>query len=302
MSIVVCKLPKAGLGNQLFPLMKAYTFAHINSLPVIITGYKQFFIGPYLRGEKSKRKYNHIFIFQKSIFPAYWEKWKLLKYKSYHQQIEPSVAQVEITHASVPIAFIFFKMPHWDHYFDGLKDHRALVISFLWKLLLPGIREKALSGQSPYIGIHIRMGDFRKLREGEIFGRVGAVRTPEKYFINLVSSIRAIHGSNLPVSVFSDGFKDELKELFQLSNIQMVAGNNDMVDLLLLSKSKIIITSAGSTFSYWAAFLSDAAVIMHPEHIHTSLRPENLKETLYEGAFDITNPLLIKSIQQIKYF
>jgi len=38
MSIVVCELPKAGLGNQLFPLVKAAVFAELNGLPLIVTG------------------------------------------------------------------------------------------------------------------------------------------------------------------------------------------------------------------------------------------------------------------------
>jgi hypothetical protein len=53
MSIVICKLPKSGLGNQLFPLMHAMVFAHINQMPLKIIGYHQFKIGPYLRNEKS---------------------------------------------------------------------------------------------------------------------------------------------------------------------------------------------------------------------------------------------------------
>jgi hypothetical protein len=67
MGIVICKLPKAGLGNQLFPLMKAYVFAHINHLPVTIVNYRQLRLGPWLRGEKNKRIYNGFFIFEKNF-------------------------------------------------------------------------------------------------------------------------------------------------------------------------------------------------------------------------------------------
>ena len=54
MGIVICKIPKAGLGNQLFPIMRAYTFAHLNQLPILVYNYHQVKIGPWLRGEKSK--------------------------------------------------------------------------------------------------------------------------------------------------------------------------------------------------------------------------------------------------------
>ncbi|MEO6719121.1 MAG: alpha-1,2-fucosyltransferase [Ferruginibacter sp.] len=298
MSIVICKLPKAGLGNQLFPLLKAYTFADLNKLPIVVTGYNRFFIGPYLRREKSKRKYNGTFIFQKNILAAGFEKWRLSKYKKHDQIIEPPIEQLgnkgDLNHA-----YIFYEMPHWDHYFDGLKEQRTLVIKLLWQVLLSPIRKKVLELPPPCIGIHIRMGDFRNLRDGETFGSAGAVRTPENYFINLVKSIREIHGSDLPVSVFTDGSRRELDQLFQLSNITLIEGKSDMVDLLLLSKSKLIITSAGSTFSYWAAFLSDAIVIMHPTHVNTVIRPPQLCDTLYQGAFNTDNMLLMNSIRNI---
>lgn len=67
-SFVVCKLAKAGLGNQLFPLLEALIFADINNLPVKVIGYHQFKMGPYLRGEKSKHKYTGYFTFQRNFF------------------------------------------------------------------------------------------------------------------------------------------------------------------------------------------------------------------------------------------
>ena len=41
----------------------------------------------------------------------------------------------------------------------------------------------------------------------------------------------------------------------------MAEKSTDVVDILLMSKAPYIILSQSSTFSYWAAFLSDATVI-----------------------------------------
>src|SRR5262249_27322672 len=68
MSVVICKIPKAGLGNQLFPLMRARLFAHLYNLPILVTGYRQVRLGMYLRNEKINRNYNNYFRFQKNIF------------------------------------------------------------------------------------------------------------------------------------------------------------------------------------------------------------------------------------------
>ena len=72
MSLVVCKVPKAGLGNQLFPVMKAHVFGSLNHQPVVVIGYNQIKPGPYLRREKSKRKYAGSFTYQKNFSVNGW--------------------------------------------------------------------------------------------------------------------------------------------------------------------------------------------------------------------------------------
>lgn len=297
MSIVICRLPKAGLGNQLFPLMRAYTFAHLNNLPVIVTNYHQLKMGPWLRREKNKRKYNGFFTFEKTWISAQLDNWGIKKYRK-GQKKEPELRMVEDKETLVE-SYLFSAIPHYAHRFDGLKENRQLVIQLLWNLITPAIKKKLRELSAPFIGVHIRMGDFRHLSNGEEFGKVGTVRTPEEYFIEMINEIRKLQGTELPVSVFTDGDKKELNTLFQLPGVRIVRGNNDLVDLLLLSKSRIIITSAGSTFSYWAAFISDAVVITHPTYINIKIRPENISNLLYEGSFDKNNPQFIKAIQSI---
>jgi hypothetical protein len=296
MSIVVCKLPRAGLGNQLFPLMKAFVLGEINNLPVVVIGYNQLKIGPYLRKEKSKRKYHNYFNFQKNLLGEQFDKWRILNNKYLHQT-EPII---EYKAAGESILYKYEAIPHWDDYFDQLKQYRQLVIELFNKQVKKNIHVQVQNQSSPKIGVHIRMGDFRKLKAGEEFSKVGAVRTPEQYFIDIINKIREIHGTCLPVSVFTDGYKYELEKLFQLNNINIVEGNSDIVDMLLLSKSKIIVCSAGSTFSYWAGFLANAPLIMHPDHIHESIRPKEINEFYYEGSWDGDNPILIHNILNIE--
>lgn len=296
MSIVVCKLPKAGLGNQLFPLMKAVVFARLNNLPLMITHYNRLKIGPYLRREKSKRKYTGYFNFQKSIIGEQFDKWKLLTFKNHRQENEPEIKPVD---TKKNVKYFFTAMPNWENYFGQLKENRELVIELFWKMISARFIAVLSKHRAPVIGVHIRMGDFRKLQEGEDFSQVGTVRTPEKYFIDVISRIRNIHGTSLPVSVFTDGYKHEFEELFKLENVQLIEGNADIIDLMLLSKSRIIVTSAGSTFSYWAGFLSSAPLIMHPDHIHQPIRPDDVAEKIYEGPFTESSGILIDNIKAI---
>ena len=128
------------------------------------------------------------------------------------------------------------------------------------------------------------MGDFRHLQAGENFAQVGLVRTPLVYFIDLIRDIRQIAGKELHVTVFSDGEAEELAPLLAISGVQRANHNPDIVDLLLMAQSQLIICSAGSTFSYWASFLSEAPVLLHPDHIHQPLRPDDVNERYFEGG------------------
>jgi len=284
MSQVICKLPKAGLGNQLFPLMHAAVFAHINKLPLIVIGYHQFKIGPYLRREKSKRKYKGFFKFEKNIFFAFYDELKVKNImKNCEVVYEPPLNLC--VNQNIKQVFFFEKMPTYHDYFIHLKPHRSLVIKLLGELISERNTKKIIDLAHPEIGVHIRMGDFRKLNVGEEF-KGGHVRTPESYFVNIINGIRSLSDFEMNVDVFTDGYRNEFESIFDLKNIKMAEGNNDLVDMLLLSKSKIIVISTGSTFSYWAGFLSNAPMIMHPDHIHARIRNLDEMGLLFEGGFD----------------
>ncbi|WP_315819857.1 hypothetical protein [Paraflavitalea speifideaquila] len=162
-------------------------------------------------------------------------------------------------------------------------------------MLSPHVISKLNDLGSPAIGLHIRMGDFRELKAGEDFNKVGAVRTPESYFIDMINLIRKINGAQLPVTIVTDGYRHELEGLLALQNIKIMEGNPDIVDMLVLSRSKIIITSASSTFSYWAGFLSDVPVIVHPSLRNLKLRPDGF----YEGPLEESNESLVKYIKDL---
>lgn len=296
MSQVICKLPKAGLGNQLFPLMHAAVFAHINNLPLIVVGYHQLKVGPYLRREKSKRKYKGFFKFEKNIFSAFIDEVKVkIILKNSVVVYEPPLFEIDSIEKEKKV-FFFEKMPIGHNYFIHLKPHRNLVIKLFNELISEEHLINSLAIPHSEIGVHIRMGDFRKLDVGEEF-KGGPVRTPEIYFINIINGIRNLIGDEIKVNVFTNGYRNEFENIFNLKNIELVEGNNDLVDMLLLSKSKIIVISTGSTFSYWAGFLSDAPVIMHPDHIHARIRSISDNDNFFEGSYNDS----ISFLKLIKY-
>ena len=302
MSIIVCKIPVAGLGNQLFPLMKAVVKQQLTGIPLVVTNYRQLVLGPYLRREKSKRRYTGYFKFEKSLFSAWVDAAKLRFYRRYLILNEPPLEKTT-ENLAAKYMYVYKELPHWSDYFFELRDYRDIVVASFNTILAPQILQIADTKQAPCIGVHIRMGDFRKLETGEDFEKSGTVRTPEEYFIRMITAVREIAGKNLPVTVFTDGYRQEFNELFDLPAVTMMEGNADIVDLIVLSRSRIIITSATSTFSYWAGFLSEAVLIMHPDHIHQPIRKAEFNRTWFEGALVTGKPddLLVKNIKEIDF-
>src|SRR5205814_6225928 len=92
-------------------------------------------------------------------------------------------------------------------------------------------------------------------------------------------------GGDLPVTIFTDGREDEIADVLALPNTHMAERNADIVDMMLLARSRCLVVSAGSTFSYWAGFLADCPVIMHPSHL-APIRPQAVGHRIFEGPLN----------------
>ena len=278
-SYCYARLPNAGLGNMLFIWARALVYAHLSGSRLIVSPWTKLKVGPLLRGESHRRWYRGYFKQMDNTHRLVrW--WVLLTYPRVN---EPSF---EFSQCSLPsrALYVFSTIPHWRDYFGSIRDYREFVRTKLYESVSDRHLEALARAEPPIVGVHVRCGDFRVLSPGEDFAKVGLVRTPLSYFQDVIRSIRVIHGSDVPVTVFSDGHDEELAALLAMPNIQRAAPNCDIVDLLLLSRSGLVVASAGSTFGYWAGFLADSPLILHPDHIHAPFRPDDINERFYEGG------------------
>lgn len=291
---VVTEMPNAGLGNKLFSWAHGAIFANNHKLPHYYTGLTKLKIGTILRFEKSWRIYTQLFE-NKLTFKRRLNLSKQKHYVSYQDTV--SIFELE------PKQYIFNEVPSWKDYFLHIRENRDLVLEQFTSTLSRSINEKWQKKGTIEIGVHIRLGDFRALQTNENFSKVGQTRTPLTYFINLIKQIRNINGKTLSVTIFSDGQKADLQEIFELPNVKMAEEDNDIGQLLHLSKSKLIILSAGSTFGQWAAFLSSAIIINHFQHTHSKIRDEVTNTCFFEGVQNpdetITDANLINQIKCI---
>jgi hypothetical protein len=285
--LVYPQLPKAGLGNMLLIWARAILFAQINSFPLIAPAWGKFVIGSYLRGERDKRYYGNLFSDKDYVSKfSYF----LVSLKKKHLYYNPIISKIELSNLEPEEVdchlFIFNQLPHWSDFFVDLKENQPIIKDKLFASIRPSVLEAISHRPTPQIGIHIRMGDFRKLKPDDDFTKLGGVRTPFSWFIRVIDSIRRIASYDVPVTIFSDGHDHELIELLKLAQVSRASSASALSDMLTLSKSQLLITSSGSTFSYWASYLGQCPTIWHPAHFHAGVFPTDISQSVFEGGFD----------------
>lgn len=296
---VICILPTAGLGNKLLVWARAVVFAELNGFELLVSPWYQISIGPLLRGQRQSRFY--VRQLKSQGFLAQIRRLYLLRRGIYAE--EPAIEKLQDTADTKNRVYLFKQNPHWSDFFVGIKHYRNLILRKLHEIVPEQHQHRVESLDVPVIAVHIRRGDFRELKPDEDFSRVGLVRTPLGYFVDLIQKIRQICGFDVPVTVFSDGYPEEFQEVLSLPEVHFSTANEPIVDLLLMAKSKVIIFSAGSTFSQWAGFLSNAALVHHPQHFHSPARSDDINQRYFEGplseSVDDYPELFVKNLLEL---
>lgn len=155
--------------------------------------------------------------------------------------------------------------------FPGLRDARDFVISTLMttkhtpnNLYLIAARSEA---KKLSVGVHVRLGDFLRPEETEadLVEGMCNVRLPLEWYRNVMRELESQLGSNhLQYFVCSDGSHEEIALIFSGRDYVFCSelGNTDISDLIQLSKCDLLICST-STYSAWAAFLSQAPYVWY---------------------------------------
>src|SRR5262249_8615684 len=276
---VLALLPNAGLANKLLVWAKAEVFAMLNDMPNDTIGWTWPKIGRLMRGERSLRMYGRYVRSRKSA----WSIALATGFFTGRLVIEPEVARLPSRSARGSRIYVFKDIPSWRDLFGDIRNHRDLIRGRRLAMIRDQYKRELDALRGPVVAVHVRRGDFRSLRVGEDFAHVGGVRTADQYFADLIEQIRQVSGWDLPVTVFSDGTDDEIAFLTRMPSVARSPATSDVVDLLLMARARIIVTSPGSTFGELAAFLSEAVILRHPAHIHAPIRPIQYRDLYYEG-------------------
>jgi len=279
---VYVQFPRTGLGNMMLTWTRGYLFAHLNGLPMVASSWGKIQWGAWIRWERKKRTYWGYFR-ENSRLDKLRTKWQK---RSYPVISEPAVEKIPGA-GNERMLYVFDQVSPGKDLFAPFRPHRTLVKQALFDQLHPGMRQRLGRYQPPVIALHIRRGDFK----------FGNPITPDSFFIDAILLAREIAGKELPATVFTDAAPEEIATVLALPGVSMAENKPDILDILLMSQSKMIVLSQSSTFSYWGAFLSDAVIIRPAGDWQGALRPAEVNEHIFEGKVDFADA---GSVEQLK--
>lgn len=251
---------RTGLGNMLFAWARCEVFANRHQLPILAPQWTQPKIGPLLRGEKDLRYYTGLFSNAGYICGLRRLRLLLAGKRVVEDQAEPAFANRSRRGATIVTFRGMRRM------FEPLIPHRELLRRRLGEILAEPIRA-SLDAQGPPdpIAIHVRRGDMNVVPFGEPYP-VGICRAlPIEWFVGCLRSVREAAGAELAATIYSDGREEVLEPLLSMPKTRLAAPNTSVADILLMSRSPILITTGSSTFSGWACFLGRPISLWYPE-------------------------------------
>ena len=251
-------------------------------------------IGPLLRGESDPRFYHNLFNKLPDEIGGMKRLWLQCIAR---KELEPDNLLAPISLASgwrhVVVVFEtekddFQRLNGWDEFLA--KEIHAMTKD-RWLRKVPEIADIP-------VGIHVRRGDFAEPKSERILRTTGLLRTPLSWFIKSLEIIRDTCGYLVRAYVVSDGTDKELESLLALQNVKRVSSGSSIGDMLILSKAKVLIASASSSFSVWASFLGQMPTVSYPGE-HLSWFRLNNRKGYYVGELEPTSPppLFIKQLK-----
>jgi hypothetical protein len=249
-------LGRTGLGNMLFPWARCYLWCTEYHKPMVAPIWTKFRLGPYLRQERDKRSYQILFRHEGYI-SGYNRLVILMLSRKISEQL---IHNMPLNTSSLPKVVVFKGMA--DLFRPLMTQHTALLAE-LKRITRPWFVDTKIAHE-PFIGIHIRRGDFSVPKDQKILNTGGInYQLPLGWYTDVLHEIRSRLGFIAKAYVFSDNSDEDLKELQSLPNIQIYRGGSAITDLLALSEARAIIAS-GSTFSMWASFLGQTPSVWYP--------------------------------------
>lgn len=252
-----------GLGNCFFTYFHAVVLADKWRALMVAPPWFSLKLRPLLRGSVSKRLYWRMF---KPCTRDIHGVGKLaLLLRGYHRRVTVRVGGASEP-VVVPGALNLVKSARFT--FAGLHEHRTLIRDRLLAIVNEPIPPDHRWGASPYIAVHVRLGDFSEAKDAARIERGEPnLRIPLRWYTGVIQALRRRFAA-LPLWIFSDGEERQLAPLLR-DGASLYRSGSDVTDLLAMAGASVLVGS-NSTYSRWAAFLGGMPSIW----LQTAATPE----------------------------
>lgn len=256
---------RSGLANMLLPWARCEVFCKTKKLPMLAPQWAQPKLGPLLRREKDKRFYMGLFKNDGYINGPL--KWFLLASAVKISEAEVSNNNGEF-HDGLKNKNSIVVFKGLGRYFTDLAGQAGFLHERLKGILSDSCRERLVDAPADaFVAVHIRRGDKPMLP----FGTEPPKNTMHwaiatEWYVSCIRQVQEAMGGEMPVIIFTDAAASEIKSILELPNVHLAEPNSAIVDILLMAKARVLITSASSTFSMWASFLGGMPSVWFPSN------------------------------------
>jgi len=252
---------RMGLGNMLFPWARAEVLASTYSIPILAPRWVKPRIGPILRRETDLRFYVGLFDNARAGYIRGLRRSLIMVRASrVSYELVPAFMASDASKSGIHI----LECGGWQGWFDDLLPHRELIARRLNDILSTRVRRLLDQSNVDFeIAVHVRRGDKAPIPFGATLTGESTETLSDKWYINTIRSVRRILGHSARVRIFSDAKPGQIDPILAEPDTTRAPDNPAIVDMLLLSKAKVLITTGGSSFSAWASFLGAMPTIWY---------------------------------------
>jgi len=269
------KLQRTGLANMLFIWGRALIKSRETGAMLIAPDWFQpLRKGPIVRREKYLRYYLNSF----TNF-GYLKGWR--KYLTLFFGKQTSLQHLDVKDEVSKLRSVIYVVDESEGFSPFVSEHE-FIRQQLQSIVTPKIMCRVNSACEPRIGVHIRKGDFKLIGQD----------IPIDWYVRVCQELRAGDFENYPICVFTDGKQHEVEQLLKLENTKLMPKADAIEDLLLLSRSDVIVGTSMSTFSLWASFLNLKPTIwspISPGVFGYGLDTENHYRASWDGQIDYSS-------------
>jgi hypothetical protein len=130
--------------------------------------------------------------------------------------------------------------------------------------------QKRIDGAALLVAVNIRMADFAISKPETDFRGLWNTRIPLEWYSNICRNLRQTLGEAISFVLITDGTEDELRDfILEFQPITTFDFQNAVVSNLLILASADALICSISSYSQWAAFLSNSPYFWYQPHLQT---------------------------------